>query len=84
MPSDPAVPKKVWVTLGPLQYPARRRRIAGKHQEAASRHYYFHKIYVPEVVLKDLNKPTKAPLEKAMKGHILEKVELIGTYRRGG
>ena len=41
-------------------------------------------IYVPEVVLKDLNKPTKAPLEKAMKGHILEKVELIGTYRRGG
>ena len=48
------------------------------------RHRYFHKLYALDVVLKDLHKPTKVQLKKAMKGHILEKVELIGTYQRGG
>jgi len=46
------------------------------------RHRYFHKLYALDVVLPDLGKPTKAQLEHAMHGHVLEKTELIGTYQR--
>lgn len=46
------------------------------------RHRYFHKLYALDVVLPDLKRPTKAQLEKAMQGHILEKFELIGTYQK--
>ena len=46
------------------------------------RHRYFHKLYALDVVLPDLKRPTKARLEKAMQGHILEKFELIGTYQK--
>jgi Raf kinase inhibitor-like YbhB/YbcL family protein len=46
------------------------------------RHRYFHKLYALDTMLPDLNRPTKAQLEKAMQGHILEKVELIGTYQK--
>ena len=46
------------------------------------RHRYFHKLYALDTVLPDLKPPTKAALERAMKGHILEKTELIGTYRK--
>lgn len=46
------------------------------------RHRYFHKLYALDVVLPDLKKPTKQRLEKAMQGHIIEKAELIGTYKR--
>ena len=45
-------------------------------------HRYFHKLYALDTVLPDLQKPTKAALEKAMAGHILQKAELIGLYRR--
>jgi Raf kinase inhibitor-like YbhB/YbcL family protein len=45
-------------------------------------HRYFHKLYALDAVLPDLTRPTKAKLEKAMEGHILSKVELIGLYRR--
>lgn len=45
-------------------------------------HRYFHKLYALDMVLPDLGKPTKAALEKAMQGHILEKAELIGTYQK--
>jgi phosphatidylethanolamine-binding protein (PEBP) family uncharacterized protein len=34
------------------------------------------------VVLPDLKQPTKETLLNAMEGHILEKVELIGTYQK--
>ncbi len=47
------------------------------------RHRYFHKLYALDVQLPDLGRPTKAKLEGAMQGHILEKAELIGTYRKG-
>jgi len=47
------------------------------------RHRYFHKLYALDTVLPDLGKPTKAVLEKAMKGHILAQAELVGTYRKG-
>lgn len=46
------------------------------------RHRYFHKLYALDVVLPDLGAATKAELEKAMDGHVLEKTELVGTYER--
>jgi hypothetical protein len=33
--------------------------------------------------LEGLGNPTKKQLEAAMEGHVLERTELIGTYRRG-
>ncbi|HWO88274.1 MAG TPA: YbhB/YbcL family Raf kinase inhibitor-like protein [Gemmatimonadales bacterium] len=48
------------------------------------RHRYFHKLFALDTVLPDLGrKATKADVERAMKGHILEQAELIGTYERG-
>lgn len=47
------------------------------------RHRYFHKLYALDTVLPDLGKPDKARLESAMRGHILGKAELIGTYQKG-
>jgi Raf kinase inhibitor-like YbhB/YbcL family protein len=46
------------------------------------RHRYFHKIYALDTVLPDLEPPSKAALEKAMKGHILAQATLIGTYQK--
>ena len=46
------------------------------------KHRYFHKLYALDTVLPDLALPTKTKLEKAMEGHILSKVELIGFYQR--
>jgi Raf kinase inhibitor-like YbhB/YbcL family protein len=46
------------------------------------RHRYFFKLFALDVELPDLNTPTKPQLEKAMEGHILEKVELMGTYQK--
>lgn len=46
------------------------------------RHRYFHKLYALDTVLPDLHQPTKARLEQAMKGHVIEKFELIGTYEK--
>jgi Raf kinase inhibitor-like YbhB/YbcL family protein len=47
------------------------------------RHRYFHKLYALDVVLPNLARPDKAALEKAMRGHILATVELVGTYQKG-
>ena len=44
------------------------------------RHRYFFKLYALNRILPDLNRPTKAKLETAMKGHILAQATLIGTY----
>jgi Raf kinase inhibitor-like YbhB/YbcL family protein len=46
------------------------------------RHRYFFKLYALDAILPDLNEPTKAELEKAMHGHVLEQVEVVGTYQR--
>lgn len=46
------------------------------------RHRYFFKLYALDTALPDLNQPDKAALEKAMEGHIIDKAELIGTYKR--
>jgi hypothetical protein len=46
------------------------------------RHRYFHKLYALGTLLPDMNRPTKAKLESAMRGHILSQVEIVGTYQR--
>ncbi len=46
------------------------------------RHRYYFKLYALDMVLPDLQLPTKARLESAMKGHIISEALLIGTYRR--
>jgi len=46
------------------------------------RHRYFHKLYALDTVLANLGRPTKAMLEKAMKGHILGQAELVGIYQK--
>ena len=46
------------------------------------RHRYYHKLYALDVVLGDLGSPTKAEVEKAMKGHVLAQAELMGTYQK--
>jgi len=46
------------------------------------RHRYFHKLYALDTVLPDLSAPTKETLLAAMEGHVLEMVELTGTYER--
>lgn len=46
------------------------------------RHRYFHKLYALDVVLPDLGKPTAVALENGMQGHILDQVQLVGTYQR--
>lgn len=46
------------------------------------RHRYFFKLYALDTLLPDLGRPGKAELVKAMEGHVLDKAELIGTYRK--
>ena len=46
------------------------------------RHRYFHKLYALDTVLPNLKRPTKAALETAMQGHLLARVELLGTYQK--
>jgi len=46
------------------------------------KHRYYFKLYALDTVLPDLNTPTKAALEKAMKDHILARSELLGRYQR--
>lgn len=48
------------------------------------RHRYYHKLYALDTVLPDLQHPTKAALEAAMAGHVLEKAEVMGTYQKKG
>lgn len=46
------------------------------------RHRYVHKLYALDIVLTGLNQPTKALIEQAMAGHILDQTEMIGTYKK--
>jgi Raf kinase inhibitor-like YbhB/YbcL family protein len=46
------------------------------------RHRYFHKLYALDTQLPAMEGATKSDLEQAMKGHVLEKAELIGTYQK--
>jgi Raf kinase inhibitor-like YbhB/YbcL family protein len=46
------------------------------------RHRYFFKLYALDTWLPALQRPTKAIVEQAMKGHVLVQAELVGTYRK--
>jgi Raf kinase inhibitor-like YbhB/YbcL family protein len=48
------------------------------------RHRYFHKLYALDSMLPVMDRPTKAEVEAAMAGHIIEQTELIGTYAKSG
>jgi len=45
-------------------------------------HRYFFKLYALDTELSLEEGASKADIEKAMEGHIIEKTELIGTYKR--
>ena len=45
------------------------------------RHRYFFKLYALDTTL-NLRDPTKADLEKAMNGHVVDSGELMGTYQK--
>ncbi len=46
------------------------------------RHRYFFKLYALDATLGDLGRPTKADLLAAMKGHVLEEAQVMGTYEK--
>jgi Raf kinase inhibitor-like YbhB/YbcL family protein len=46
------------------------------------RHRYFFKLYALDAERLDLDTPTKAELEAAMRGHVIEQAELMGTYEQ--
>jgi len=46
------------------------------------RHRYFHKLYALDTILKEMGRPTKAKVEAAMRGHVIAKTELVGTYEK--
>jgi hypothetical protein len=46
------------------------------------RHRYVHKLYALDTTLEQLDRPTKAAVERAMAGHVLERAELVGTYEK--
>lgn len=47
------------------------------------RHRYFHKLYALDVVLPDLQEPSKKQLEATMQGHIIAEAQVMGTYQKG-
>lgn len=46
------------------------------------RHRYFHRLYALDTVLPDLHHPSRGKLDQAMRGHILDSAELVGTYQK--
>jgi Raf kinase inhibitor-like YbhB/YbcL family protein len=48
------------------------------------RHRYFFKLYALDAVLGPLKDASKAGLVAAMKGHVLEEAQLVGTYQKQG
>lgn len=46
------------------------------------RHRYFFKLFALDRLLGDLNRPTKAVLQKAMQEHVVAEAVLIGTYQK--
>ena len=48
------------------------------------RHRYFFKLSALDAMLGDLGAATKADVERAMHGHVIQTTELVGTYEREG
>ncbi len=50
----------------------------------AGRHRYVVKLYALDTKLGDVGPATKAQMENAMSGHILQAARIVGTYRKHG
>lgn len=59
------------------------RRSYGGPCPSSGVHRYFFKLYCLDAIMNLNEGITKQELEKAMEGHILDKAELIGLYKRG-
>ena len=46
------------------------------------RHRYFFRLHALDVALPDLGHPNRATMLDAMKGHVIETAELMGTYEQ--
>jgi Raf kinase inhibitor-like YbhB/YbcL family protein len=46
------------------------------------RHRYFFRLYALDAALPDLGRATRAKLEQAMAGHVIDQAELMGTYQK--
>ncbi len=46
------------------------------------RHRYFFKLYALDTVLTETKNATKAQVEKAMQGHVIESAEFMGTFEK--
>lgn len=46
------------------------------------RHRYFFKLYALDRLMGDLHEPTAAALASAIQAHVLDQVELVGTYQK--
>lgn len=46
------------------------------------KHRYFFKLYCLDVILPDLETPTKKELQSAMEGHVIAETSLMGRYQR--
>jgi len=92
---DPKAPTQTFVHWVGYDIPASAASVDGGHREGLNdrrqrgytgpcppigRHRYFFKLYALDTTLGDLGRPTKSDLERAMKGHVLEQTELVGTY----
>jgi Raf kinase inhibitor-like YbhB/YbcL family protein len=91
---DPAAPKMTWVHWVLYDIPPAGALADGKDGlndwdrtgwggpcPPIGRHRYFFKLYALDTML-GLRQPTKAALERAMKGHILAQATLVGTYQK--
>ena len=47
-------------------------------------HRYVATVHALDTVLPDLHQPTAEALEEAMRGHVLQTAQLIGTYQKKG
>ncbi len=59
----------------------RKRRYGGPCPPSGT-HRYFFRLYALDIMLNVSPASTKADLEKAMRGHIIEQTEVIGLYKR--
>ena len=95
---DPKAPKRTYVHWVAYDIPATATSLDAKHRDGVNdehrrgysgpcppigRHRYFFKLYALDTELGDLGEATKGDLERAIRGHVLEQAELIGTYEHG-
>jgi Raf kinase inhibitor-like YbhB/YbcL family protein len=92
---DPKAPKRIFVHWVAYDIPSSETTVGGNYREGSNdqggrgytgpcppigRHRYFFKLYALDSELGDLGDATKGDVERAMKGHVLARAELVGTY----